>query len=645
VSKPEITDDPMSAHFSTRPRWGVWLFLLLAVGLLTLAAVARVAAYELGHADRIYEGVQVAGIPLGGLTLDQAGAAIRHDLTPYPGAAITLRYGDRAWSLAPADLGVTVDAHATATQAYAIGREHLFAAPAGPLSSLISLWDGFRADLSSQWTALRAGRSITPILRYDENALAYTLKRIARDVDLPPQEAMLSISGLDVTGTSGRSGRQVDVAATRAALIALLRGGQGGTADLVVVDRPPAVTSVKDAVARATALLAEPLMLIAEGVDGPQRFAVDRATLSAWLAFSPTLTPDGTVALAVQLNRDRVSAYLQEIAAQMDRPAHDARLDFDPAAGQVIVLSASQTGQQVDVEAGADRIEAALLTDDQREIALPVAILQPRVDSNRIAEMGIVEKVSEGTTYFAGSSRDRVHNIVTAAEKFRGVVIPPGEEFSFNRYVGEITAANGFVEGLIIGAERTAVGIGGGVCQVSTTVFRAAFWGGFPITARTAHGYVVSWYEPPRGLDATIYTPDVDFRFRNDTGHYLLVRPEVDTAKGRVTFYLYGTKVDRTVDMEGPFSSNVRQPEKPIYQEDQTLPAGTIKQVDWAKDGEDVVVTRKVIDGDGTISEDEFVSHYQPWRAVYLYGPGTQLPPGALGEPAATPTPAAAATG
>lgn len=246
--------------------------------------------------------------------------------------------------------------------------------------------------------------------------------------------------------------------------------------------------------------------------------------------------------------------------------------------------------------------------------------------------MGIVEQVSEGTTYFAGSSRDRVHNIATAAEKFRGVVIPPGEEFSFNRYVGEITAANGFVEGLIIGAERTAVGIGGGVCQVSTTVFRAAFFGGFPITQRWAHGYVVSWYGEP-GLDATIYTPDVDFRFRNDTGHYLLVKPEVDTVKGRITFHLYGTKPDRTVEMTKPVISNVRQPEKPIYQEDASLAKGVIKQVDLAKDGMDVVVKRTIRYGDGRVKEEEFVSKYQPWRAVFLYGPGTPLPPGALDQP------------
>jgi vancomycin resistance protein YoaR len=192
--------------------------------------------------------------------------------------------------------------------------------------------------------------------------------------------------------------------------------------------------------------------------------------------------------------------------------------------------------------------------------------------------------------------------------------------------VGDITTANGFVEGLVIGAERTAVGIGGGVCQVSTTAFRAAFWGGFPIIERYAHGYVVSWYEPPRGLDATIYTPSVDFRFRNDTEHYLLVKPEVDTEEGRLTFVLYGTKVDRAVEMDGPEISNITKPDPPIYEEDASLAEGVTKQVDWAKDGMDVVITRRILYGDGRVVEQSFVSKYRPWQAVYAYGPGTSLP-------------------
>jgi vancomycin resistance protein YoaR len=604
-----------------RRRWGIWLLVLLCVELAALAGAGGVASFESRYAGRIYEGVQVAGIPLGGMTLDQATAAIAGGLTPYPGPAITLRYADRMWLLAPADLGVAVDAPATAAAAYAVGRH-------GALSR--STWEHLPADLVAQWSALGQGHAVRPVLRYDDNRLAFMLKRIAQEIDLPPREAELTISGVEVRSTDGSSGRQVNLEAMRALVGELLRAGHGGTIELPVEERPPSVASVEQAAAKATALLQEPLMLDAAGLDGLQHFAVDRAALRNMLVFSILRRPDGTIDLAVDFDRDQIVAYLQQIALQIDRPAYDAALDFDPEAKEVIVLKPSQVGQKLDVEAAAVAIEGAL-AGDQREISLPITILSPKVDSDKIAEMGIVELVSEGTTLFKGSTSERVHNIANAAGKFRGVVIPPGEEFSFNKYVGDVTTANGFVDSLIIRGDRTEVGVGGGVCQVSTTAFRAAFLGGFPIVERHTHAYVVSWYGKP-GMDATIYTPDVDFRFLNDTQHYLLVKPEVDTEKGSITFYFYGTKPDRQVEVSEPTITNRSEPDPPTYQEDPTLPEGKIKQVDWAKEGMDVTVIRRIRYADGTETTEKLISEYHPWQAVWLYGPGTELPDDTPGE-------------
>jgi len=611
----------------TRRRWGIWLFFVLVAGLFALVALAGALAYEYRYADRIYEGVQVAGIPLGGMSLEEATAAIQDGLTPYPGTPITLYSGERNWSLTPADLGVSVDAGKTAAAAFAVGRR-------GEQNG--SGLGGLVSDLAAQSASLQFGRRVSPVLRYDEDPVYQALQRIARDVDVPPREGTLTIVGLEVRGADGYPGRRVDVETTHAALVELLRAGKGGSLELPIEERLPAVASVAAAVSRATALLSRPLIVVTEGLDGTQRFAVDRATLRNWLTFSPARFEAGVIELGVQLDREQVLSFLQGIAENLDRPTRDAALDFDPEKKQVIVLTPSQAGQKLEIEPAADAITAALVGEGgsmgavQGQITLPITPLEPKVDSNRIAEMGIGEVVSQGTTRFKGSSQERVHNIATGAGKFRGVVIPPGEEFSFNQNVGEITAANGFVEGLIIGAERTATGIGGGICQVSTTVFRAAFNGGFPITERYAHGYVVSWYGEP-GLDATIFTPKVDFRFRNDTGHFLLVKPEVDTAKGEITFTLYGTRPDRVVEADPPQITNVRKAPPPLYEQSADLPKGKIKQVDWAKDGMDVVVKRRIKYGDGKVAEQKFVSKYQPWQAIYQYGPGTELPAAAAG--------------
>jgi vancomycin resistance protein YoaR len=239
--------------------------------------------------------------------------------------------------------------------------------------------------------------------------------------------------------------------------------------------------------------------------------------------------------------------------------------------------------------------------------------------------MGFTDLVAEATTYFKGSSEARVRNIRVAAENFHGVVVPPGAVFSFNEYLGPVTAEAGFEDSLIIRGDRTAVGIGGGVCQVSTTAFRAAFFGGYEIVERWAHGYRVSWYETGSGpgLDATIYTPDVDFKFRNDTAHYLLIQTFTDKAAGTLSFRFYGTPTGRLVTLEGPFEENVVPHGPDVYQEDPTLPEGTVKQVDWAKDGVDVTVRRTVTERDTVIHQDTFFSRYQPWRAVYLVGTAT----------------------
>lgn len=632
----------MDRSMHSQHRWSIWVALLLAASLLVLTIVGLVAAYEFRYSSRIYRGVSVAGIPLDGLTREEAIEAVRDGLTPYPGATIALRYGARTWSLSSTDFGVAVDAPETVAAAFEIGRQGLTASFAG---SFASLWQGLRTDLASQWAALRDGAAVTPSVRFDENRLALTLKRIAQEVDLPPREGALLISGLEVSGTPGQAGRLVNVPATRNALLDLIRAGVSGAVDLVVDERQPAVLAVDAAVAKASALLGRSFTLAAEGVDGVRSFAIDPVLLSQWLELAPRPTAEGAVDLSVQLDDAQVTAFVRNLAGQIDRPVFDARLDFDRKASQVVVLQPSQVGQTLDVVSSIAAVEAAIMapaapTQGQAAsgairaselITLPVTIVPPRVDSAKVAEMGIVELVSEGTTYFAGSTRERVQNIAVAANKLRGAVVPPGEEFSFYHFVGDVTAANGFVDSLIIRGDRTETGVGGGVCQVSTTMFRAAFAGGFPILERYAHGYVVGWYGQP-GLDAAIFTPDADFRFRNDTAHYLLVQPEVDAAKGRITFRLYGTSPGRTVTIGAPAISNTSAAPPPLYQEDATLAKGVIKQVDWPKDGMDVVVKRAITNADGSVKEDRVASRYRPWRAVYLYGPGTELPPEAGGE-------------
>jgi vancomycin resistance protein YoaR len=263
-------------------------------------------------------------------------------------------------------------------------------------------------------------------------------------------------------------------------------------------------------------------------------------------------------------------------------------------------------------------ISVALITEKKSEIKLPVSIIRPK---NKLTnELGIRELIGTGVSYFSGSIENRKFNIGLAASRINGVLIPPGEEFSFVNTVGDISANTGFKQAYVIKSGRTVLDDGGGVCQVSTTIFRAALNSGLPITARTAHAYRVGYYEQgfPPGIDATIFHPSVDFKFKNDTDKHILVQASV--AGNSLTVELYGTSDGRTVTMTKPVVTGITPAPPEIRQDDPTLPRGTVKQVDWAANGANVSFSRTVTKGGITYINEVFRSNYRPWQAVFLVG-------------------------
>lgn len=270
----------------------------------------------------------------------------------------------------------------------------------------------------------------------------------------------------------------------------------------------------------------------------------------------------------------------------------------------------------------------AQVTTPNRSIPFVLEEIVPVVNSNATGEeLGITELVSESTTWFYGSTDSRKHNIARAAANFYGIVIAPGEEFSFNKYLGPISAQDGYETGLIIVGGRTIKGVGGGVCQVSTTVFQAAFWAGFPIVERWAHGYQVGYYNDGEGagMDATVFSPIVDFKFINNTPHYLLMENYYNEQFQSLTVKFYSTSMDRSIVKSTPFIENETPANPDIYEFNPEIPEGTVEQVDWAVGGSRVTITREVYNYNGDlILEDVFVSNYIPWQNVYQYGPNTE---------------------
>lgn len=328
-----------------------------------------------------------------------------------------------------------------------------------------------------------------------------------------------------------------------------------------------------------------------------------------------------------QVDENKLEETLSVIGSEVDRPPKEALFDFQN--GKVVSFQTSQAGRQVKEDETKNLLVMAfshLLTPSEEtlNLDLPVEEIKPKVQTSETNDLGIKEALGEGESFFFDSIPSRVHNIGLAVSYLHGVVIPPGEVFSFSDKVGSISAETGYQQAYVIKDKKTVLEDGGGVCQVSTTLFRAALNSGLPIVERQPHYYRVSFYEQggyPPGIDATVYPPSPDFKFKNDTSAYLLIQASLDKTKKRLAFTIYGTSDGRTAEVEKPIIHSRTPAPEPTYIDDPTLPSGVVKQRDQAHPGAKVSFKRKVWFADGQLKEErEFWSNYVAWPAVFLRG-------------------------
>ncbi len=373
-----------------------------------------------------------------------------------------------------------------------------------------------------------------------------------------------------------------------------------------------------------TIYLQEPLA----GVD-LERVTIPVEEIVKWIRIHTVEDAQGGATTQAILDENAIRAWLSTYQELLQRDPVNARFYFDDNTRELVLVEPHVNGRELDVEATVQQFLQQVRTPN-RSMPFVLREIKPVVHSEATGtELGITELVSESTTWFYGSSVERMHNIARAASNFYGIVIAPGEEFSFNKFLGEVSADQGYEQGLIIFGGRTIEGVGGGVCQVSTTTFQAAFWAGFPITERWEHGYQVGYYDDGEGpgMDATVYSPLVDLRFINDTPYYLLIENYYSEANSSLTFKFYSTGLGRRIEKEGPIIENIVPAKPDIWELNEKLPPGEVEQVDWAVEGADVTVGRSVYNANGElIRQDTFVSNYIPWQNIYQYGPGTELP-------------------
>ena len=598
---------------SRRSRTGCWLvpmILIVIVGATLLGGLSYLDQRYRGH---IYPNVSVQGVDLSEMTPAQAERALDERFNRFLQAPLRFKYAGRSWEPTADEVGLRVDIKAQVAEAMRAGRGN---GVTDNIQQIASIWQN--------------GLDLPLHISVDAGKLQAYVRSVAGDIEQPAREARIILDPTTATVQASEStqGRMLLLDDTVDEAVGDLATLEPQEVTIRTRTLDPMLTSEGIAEAKRTidAMLQGPMLL----QFNKQTFPISQTDIVDMIRIRRVASPSGQM-LNAQLDQQKLTRLVTRLADKIGRESVEPRVAWN--GGNLQIIKEGRSAYRLDIPGTIARLNDAILGSN-RTIALPVNEVQPAATAATLNMLGIKELIATGRSDFTGSAAYRIANIKAGVNLMNGILVPPDGEFSFNENVGDIDAAHGFVEGYAIVGSRTQKEPGGGICQVSTTLFRAAFWAGLPFTAWTPHQFRISWYEKyePIGMDSTIFTGGgPDLKFKNDTGHWILIEGIVDDAKAMVTFNIYGTKVPgRTVERIGPSISNeTPAPKQAVYIDDPQQPIGTKKQTDTARGGLDVEIWR-VIKQDGVeVRRTRFLTQFQPWPNIFVKNPKTPLPPGA----------------
>jgi len=602
---------------------------LPAVGLAAVAALAvlgSLAAYHAVYANRIFPGISIGPVLLGGLTLPEAEQRLQGAWDEFAEQGINVVVGTQQVILTPRVFSSTdpdltydlvhFDPAVAARAAYAVGRQ-----------------GGYFGRLLSPMAVRLWPQRFPPQVVVEQERVLTFLRDSLPNLEQEPQPAHFQF---DEPGNAvvvpGQDGLLIDTDNLRHELGARFASLTTGAVTLNRLRTSP-VVSERDLIP----LLPEVRSLAR---TRPLTFTFETSTWVAeplvwhrWLAARPV---DGKLQLG--FSTSAAAAFFSGMAEALNQPARDAK--FELQQGRVKTFVPSQAGRALDVAASLAAAEAVVRSDAVDTVPLSVAIAEPSVSTADANDFGIAELIGTGTSNFKGSPKNRRHNIRAGAASLNGVLVKPDEEFSLVTALGEISGETGYLQELVIKGNQTIPEFGGGLCQIGTTTFRAVLASGLPILERRNHSYRVVYYEPA-GTDATIYDPKPDFRFKNDTGSNILIQTRINGDE--LIFEFWGKRDGRTAEQTKPRIFNITAPPPTKLVETEDLKPGEKKCTERPHSGADTEFTYTVTYPDSRQEVQVFKSHYVPWQEVCLIG----VPKGTLSQPAGAGTalPSADTTG
>ncbi|MDQ3412495.1 MAG: VanW family protein [Chloroflexota bacterium] len=606
-----ITASKAAVRPGPSPRaWAPRLAYRAAIGLAVLVMVAVVALLLLrtAHDGRVYPAIIVANLPVGGLTRADASQALAQRAAAIEQMPAIFRYGDREWRASLAEIGITADADTALTRAFQLGREQ-------------TAWQRL-------WTTaslIRDDQRIAMPLAIDHARLGQWFDQMDGDLAMGPRDAALEITGTGVTIVPEVDGTVVNREQATAALVDSLRLLQPLAAELPITARAPIVRVADLEPARAAlaqALTAPVQVSFESGI-----WTLPARELAGFVTQSIDPALRGAPAFSVGLDQGKLATWLADrLAPEINREPRNAEVGWNGE--RVVSMEWSVDGVELDPVALAGQVQRSFLSD-HAAVAAPVDVTRPTIDSNNLAALGIVTQIAKGTSNYSGSIDGRANNIMVGARLLNGTLIAPHAEFSFNHSIGYITEELGYVEAQVIQGETIGQDIGGGICQVSTTVFRAAYLAGMPITEWWPHTFRIPFYEYdgwPPGLDASILQPTEDpsswgdFRFENPTDSWLLIESWTDGVN--VVVVIYGADLGWQVDTNGPVTGDRFQVRRDQEIVDPELDPGTIQQTSIPVIGEEFGHFRAVYDRNGDLLwERNFYTKFSPQGNIWKVSP------------------------
>lgn len=602
--------------FQSKKRWLFSIFFLIILVVIGSFSYFEVKKYE----DKIYPNIKIDDIEVGNLTKNQALNKVLSQKSAVIPHILEIHVDDINIASHSSDLNTKYDYESAIDQAFSWGRSNDWQ------FILKTIFDLFFEPKKFELNYV-----------YDSEIINEMIADIKTRVDIEgaSASALLAQSGVasSIKIDPGKDGRELSQEETLAQILYTLKSAK----KILEKSEDNSIPMIKNqaVVASTSAALNQDQIssareVVKKYVGRSIKFESDDKNMQDVFLILRDQEMISLLQPPHGYNISKIEDLLKTWQEKIDRPAQDAEFEFDPETLKVTKFKPHKDGLALQVEKTKQQIEEYLYffenekESKQDEVAsLFVSSTSPKKTLSSTNDLGINELIAFGDSYYAGSIQTRVFNVSLTSERINLHIVPPGQEYSFNKALGEVSAKTGFKPAYIIRNGMTELGDGGGVCQVSTTLFRALLDGGLQITRRRPHSYRVGYYEQNSliGLDATVYTGEVDLRFINDTPDHILISSQADSANRYMKVEIYGTNDGRTTEIKDYKTWDAKPALPPQYIPDPELPTGKLKQIDWSAPGLKASFVHVVKNSQGEIiREDTYFSNYRPWAAKYLQG-------------------------